>query len=137
MNIKIGALKYIYHAKNIDKEYWGIWDIGKFCKEKDLNYKVLRNYFMDTDKIEYKDWIITRENKKVFTSSFFSNYSCSFYPCHKIDQQNCLFCYCPIFWDCGSRDVVKCSECEFPHNPANYDLLMQGLENMYKRRSKQ
>jgi len=36
---------------------------------------------------------------------YFENKECEFYPCH-IEGQNCLFCYCPLYWipiDCEGK----------------------------------
>ncbi len=28
---------------------------------------------------------------------FFENKDCEFYPCHKVSEQNCLFCFCQLY----------------------------------------
>ena len=28
---------------------------------------------------------------------FFSHKQCEYYPCHQLDEINCLFCYCPLY----------------------------------------
>lgn len=72
------------------------------------------------------------------SSRYFTNKDCEFYPCHKdIKDQNCLFCYCPWFWDCGSRIAgLDCKDCTFPHDERNYDLMIEGLRNIYNLRIK-
>lgn len=70
----------------------------------------------------------------------FSHRECEFYPCHKgadPDHFNCLFCYCPLYLlgtECGGRyrilenGVKDCSHCLFPHQPENYDKVVQKLQ---------
>lgn len=70
----------------------------------------------------------------------FSHRECEFYPCHKgadPDHFNCLFCYCPLYLlgtECGGRyrilenGVKDCSDCLFPHQPENYDKVVQKLQ---------
>jgi len=64
----------------------------------------------------------------------FSNTKCEYYPCHKLEEQNCLFCYCPLYLieDCGGdakwRENVKdCSECVKNHDSESYDFVMSRL----------
>ena len=67
----------------------------------------------------------------------FENKDCEFYPCHKIDKINCLFCFCPLYADknCGGNftllenGIKDCSNCLIPHNPKNYDLIISKLQN--------
>lgn len=78
--------------------------------------------------------------EKDYTASFkyFENRECAYYPCHKAEHINCLFCYCPLYhYDCPgnfkmieskSGKVIKsCIDCQFPHNPDNYDRIMEIL----------
>lgn len=70
----------------------------------------------------------------------FSHRECEFYPCHKgadPDHFNCLFCYCPLYLlgtECGGayrildNGVKDCSACLFPHQPENYDTVVQKLQ---------
>ena len=67
--------------------------------------------------------------------SFFTNRDCKYYPCHKgLEQINCLFCYCPLYWmkDCpGSPRFISkpqgykkvCTDCTYPHRPENYERI--------------
>ena len=67
---------------------------------------------------------------------FFENKDCKYYPCHKgTEELNCLFCYCPLYAmeECPGtyrmipsegRMVKSCMECDFPHIPENYDLII-------------
>ncbi|MBR5155066.1 MAG: metal-binding protein [Clostridia bacterium] len=70
---------------------------------------------------------------------YFENKDCEFYPCHKMEEQNCLFCFCPLYFlDCGGKfkmiegkagHMIKdCSDCTIPHLPNGYDYVMKKLE---------
>ena len=75
------------------------------------------------------------------SSKYFSNKECEYYPCHKnIDDMNCLFCYCPMYTRAKcpgnleykmteGRKVKVCTNCTFPHNPENYDVIMGILKD--------
>lgn len=71
---------------------------------------------------------------------FFENTECEYYPCHKAEQINCLFCFCPLYGlgDCGGnfkmieglggRKIKDCSDCTLPHNPdTGYDFVIKRL----------
>ena len=70
------------------------------------------------------------------SSRFFQNTACEYYPCHQgIEELNCLFCYCPLYRmkncpghyemiESGGRTIKSCTDCTFPHIPANYDKIM-------------
>ncbi len=71
---------------------------------------------------------------------FFENKECEYYPCHKAEQINCLFCFCPLYGldDCGGnykitkgkdgRWIKDCSDCQLPHNPeTGYDYVIDRL----------
>ena len=70
---------------------------------------------------------------------YFENKSCAYYPCHKnIEHINCLFCYCPLnclehcpgspkYVDINGKQIKDCSDCTFPHEPENYDLIVKML----------
>lgn len=72
---------------------------------------------------------------------FFENKDCQYYPCHEgISELNCLFCYCPLYEraNCpGSTEylmrdgkrIKSCMNCTFPHQPENYDIIMQFLRH--------
>ena len=71
--------------------------------------------------------------------AFFQNTACEFFPCHETahpESFNCLFCYCPLYAqgkNCGgayfyTEDGKKdCSACCFPHEKANFDLVLARL----------
>jgi len=72
---------------------------------------------------------------------FFENRECKYFPCHEgADEFNCLFCYCPLyhFENCPGNPVYKekegkkikiCTNCSFPHQPGNYDVVIEYLKN--------
>lgn len=73
---------------------------------------------------------------------YFENRSCEYYPCHKSDKINCLFCFCPLYLvnDCGGncsyikdkngREIKDCSECMLPHTPDGYDYIIKKLGSL-------
>lgn len=70
---------------------------------------------------------------------FFENKECKYFPCHKgLEAFNCLFCYCPMYpkekclgnpryIERSERKIKDCSNCTFPHQPENYDKIMEFL----------
>lgn len=72
---------------------------------------------------------------------FFENRECKYFPCHEgADEFNCLFCYCPLYHleNCPGNSVYKekegkkikiCTNCSFPHQPGNYDVVIEYLKN--------
>ncbi len=72
---------------------------------------------------------------------YFENRACEYYPCHKgVDNMNCLFCYCPMYFlkSClGSPEYIEkngckikvCTNCTFPHREENYELIIEKLKN--------
>jgi len=73
----------------------------------------------------------------------FSNKKCEYFPCHKLENQNCLFCFCPLYFfeDCGG-DYVKidnikdCSNCTKNHKEDGYDFIMARLNIVFKKMRK-
>ena len=73
---------------------------------------------------------------------FFENRKCEYFPCHKeMENHNCMFCYCPLyrvencpgnpnFLEVNGRTIKECSNCTFPHQPENYDVIIQILGKM-------
>ena len=73
------------------------------------------------------------------SSRFFENKECEYYPCHEgLEDFNCLFCYCPLhklehcpgtpsFIEVSGKMIKDCSNCTFPHEPENYDVIMKFL----------
>lgn len=71
---------------------------------------------------------------------FFENRDCAYYPCHAMEEINCLFCFCPLYarTDCGGQytllrregrpPVKDCSGCTFPHRRENYREVIRRLE---------
>lgn len=70
---------------------------------------------------------------------FFENRSCKYFPCHEgLTDFNCLFCYCPLYHrehcpgkpeyrEKDGRRIKVCTNCTFPHQPENYDIIMEFL----------
>lgn len=68
---------------------------------------------------------------------YFENRDCKYYPCHEgIEEMNCLFCYCPLYHlencpgnpmykDKDGRMIKVCTSCTFPHEPDNYDRIVE------------
>jgi Zn-finger protein len=70
---------------------------------------------------------------------YFENRDCEFYPCHKAENLNCLFCFCPLYnMDCGGNfeiienedgDKIKdCSGCIIPHTKSGYDYVIEKIK---------
>ncbi len=70
----------------------------------------------------------------------FSNIKCEYYPCHGLDNQNCMFCYCPLYFfeNCEGNpkynDGVKdCSDCIANHDENSYEHVMKVLNKAFKQ----
>lgn len=72
-----------------------------------------------------------------YSSSFFQNRNCEYFPCHEVEDADCfscLFCFCPLYHmeKCGgkyqmlSNGVKDCSECSMPH--LHYDWVINMLK---------
>ena len=73
---------------------------------------------------------------------YFENRACEYYPCHKAEHINCLFCFCPLYQmtDCGGnyrlilsesgREIKDCSDCLLPHRPDGYDYIIKWLNEL-------
>lgn len=70
---------------------------------------------------------------------FFQNKDCEFFPCHKSEELNCLFCFCPLYdMDCGGnfemidgengKKIKDCSNCSLPHSKEGYDYVINRLK---------
>ncbi len=71
---------------------------------------------------------------------YFENRECQYYPCHKTENINCLFCFCPLYPmpDCGGnpsyiadksgKTIKDCSDCVFPHKKENYNKIIEKLK---------
>ncbi len=74
------------------------------------------------------------------SSCFFENRECEYFPCHKgLEHFNCMFCYCPLYGreNCpgtpeyiavGEQKIKSCENCTFPHQPENYEVMLQFLK---------
>ncbi|MDE6531714.1 MAG: metal-binding protein [Lachnospiraceae bacterium] len=72
---------------------------------------------------------------------FFQNTSCEYFPCHKDREElNCLFCYCPLYhrencpgnpqyMEKNGKKIKICSNCTFPHEPENYETIIDLLKS--------
>ena len=71
-----------------------------------------------------------------YSSSFFQNKDCEYFPCHATtdtDNFSCLFCFCPLYHmeKCpGSptylpSGIKDCSNCQLPHR--DYNRIIQEL----------
>jgi Zn-finger protein len=67
--------------------------------------------------------------------SFFENKSCEYYPCHELDEINCLFCFCPLYnLKCGGNFIINnnikdCSKCITPHSRPAYEIIIEKLKS--------
>lgn len=78
---------------------------------------------------------------------FFENRDCKYFPCHQgLEDFNCLFCYCPMYWlencpgkpyyiDKNGNPLKVCSNCTFPHRPENYEAIMEVLKGAVAKKS--
>ncbi len=73
--------------------------------------------------------------------SYFENRACKYYPCHKTEHLNCLFCYCPMYRleNClgnpaykekDGRVIKVCTNCTFPHQRENYKKIVEKLKGI-------
>ena len=80
------------------------------------------------------------------SSRFFRNTSCAHFPCHpNADPEtfNCLFCYCPLYFlpECigtlrwNANGIKDCTLCRVPHQPDNYDRIIQKLSAAIRERA--
>ncbi len=77
------------------------------------------------------------------SQAWFSNTDCKYYPCHDLEEMNCLFCFCPLYWfaDCGGnysltkQEVKDCSGCLRPHKIVGYDEILDEISKRIRRRS--
>ncbi len=80
--------------------------------------------------------------------NYFQNKECKYYPCHDMDDQSCLFCFCPLYYykDCGGycgkfniphynpNGLIKnkdCSTCSLPHTPQGYTYVINFLKTRH------
>jgi Zn-finger protein len=68
---------------------------------------------------------------------YFCNKECEYYPCHKTERINCIFCFCPKYnYDCGGNfKILKngkkdCSGCNLPHEKDGYDFIVNFLKGI-------
>ncbi|MCX8085134.1 MAG: cysteine-rich small domain-containing protein [Calditerrivibrio sp.] len=70
----------------------------------------------------------------------FSNKQCEYYPCHNLQDQNCLFCFCPLYFfdDCGgnpklTNGIRDCSSCVKNHDEQSYDFVINKLKEYFSK----
>ena len=70
---------------------------------------------------------------------YFTNEKCEYYPCHKFERINCLFCFCPLYqYECGGKFKIldngrkDCSNCELPHSDKGYEYVVEFLKKNRK-----
>lgn len=82
---------------------------------------------------------------------FFENKSCEYYPCHDMEQINCMFCFCPLYLihDCpgikaGVAEYIDektkdCSRCTITHHPTkSWEIVVRVLSNeVYNKEHKE
>ena len=78
---------------------------------------------------------------------YFENRECEFYPCHKSEHINCLFCFCPLYrFECNGnfkmiktkdgKEIKDCSDCLVPHQKSGYDYIIKSLGEIDKKEEK-
>lgn len=95
------------------------------------------------------DRLLRQKGRAIMSdSSFFSNRSCEFFPCHAgadPERFNCLFCFCPLYVlgdRCGGtftfleNGVKDCSSCLFPHHPEHYADILRRFPEIAARMPK-
>lgn len=71
--------------------------------------------------------------------TYFSNRDCEYYPCHGIADQNCLFCYCPLYFlECGGKftltaGIKDCTACDIVHREGGYDFVLRALKDTRRK----
>ena len=75
---------------------------------------------------------------------YIENRSCEYYPCHNMENMNCLFCYCPLYLtDCGgsynilSNGIKDCSNCTIPHVEKNYEYILSKFRDAASKKAQQ
>lgn len=75
-----------------------------------------------------------------YSYRYFENRECQYFPCHKgLEHCNCLFCYCPMYhmdyclgtpkhMEIEGHKIKVCTNCTFPHQPENYDIIVEHLK---------
>lgn len=80
------------------------------------------------------------QKAKGYSHKFFENLACEYHPknnpdnpCHHMERINCTFCFCALFWTDCPNPQKTCVTCTFPHDPDNYDKMMQYLAHAYDK----
>ena len=71
---------------------------------------------------------------------WFENKDCRYYPCHNLEEINCMFCFCPLYYaDCGGKysmvgTVKDCSLCTIPHSPSGWDYIVDKIREINEKK---
>ena len=73
---------------------------------------------------------------------FFQNKKCEYFPCKKVENLNCLFCFCPLYYnkDCGGNYKIldngwkDCSSCLILHKEDGYEYVLNKLKEFYPKK---
>ena len=77
------------------------------------------------------------------SAQYFSNKSCEYYPCHRVDDAedfNCLFCYCPLYalgercsgnFRYTEKGIKDCTDCTIPHSEGGYEYVMEHIRGNF------
>lgn len=80
------------------------------------------------------------KNSQNSSYQFFENKNCEYFPCHEgLENFNCMFCYCPLYnradcpgnpeyYDVDGKKIKACINCNFPHQPDNYEKIIELLK---------
>ena len=74
--------------------------------------------------------------ERPMTQKRFSHRECPSWPCHNIEDINCIFCYCPLYYmvDCGGdfsitdKGIKDCSRCVKPHGKDGWSYVVEKLK---------
>lgn len=68
----------------------------------------------------------------------FSNKACEYYPCHGLKDQNCIFCFCPLYFfeNCEGnpkyhKGTKDCSDCVANHDENSYEHVRRVLDKAF------
>ncbi len=67
----------------------------------------------------------------------FEHKECEYYPCHNLEDMNCLFCFCPLYFaECNGnfkltpKGIKDCSNCIKPHTKEGYDYIQKEIKRL-------
>ena len=67
---------------------------------------------------------------------YIQNLDCAYFPCHGLQEQNCKFCFCPLYQliECGGtytktpNGVKDCSSCLLVHSGDSHEYVISKLQ---------